>query len=66
VATQTITYLNDCLTNGNKLSGLILLNLSLPNRQEGWQLLQQLKHPKSDFRQLPIVLFLAIPVLVRI
>jgi CheY-like chemotaxis protein len=54
---QAMTYLNGCLSNGDKLPGLILLDLYLPDRQEGWQLLQQLKHPESNFRQLPVVVF---------
>lgn len=47
---QVMTHLNDCLAKGNLLSKLVLLDLYLPDRQTGWHLLQQIKHPQSAFR----------------
>lgn len=54
---QALLYLNGCLTNGDSLPKMVLLDLYLPDRQTGWQLLQLLKHPQSAFRQLPVVVF---------
>lgn len=55
-AQQTITYLTDCLTDTPLLPKLILLDLYLPEREDGWQLLQQLKeHPV--LQRIPVVIF---------
>jgi CheY-like chemotaxis protein len=54
---QAIVYLNSCLGKVDGLPKMVLLDLYLPDRQTGWQLLQQIKHPQSAFRQLPVVVF---------
>ncbi|GAB3548947.1 response regulator [Spirosoma fluminis] len=48
-------YLNDCTLQGNDLPKLILLDLYLPNRQDGWELLKELKDPASSFKQVPVI-----------
>lgn len=54
-ASQALTYLQDALENKSKLPKLIFLDLYLPRREEGWNLLKQLKNPDSGFSLLPVV-----------
>lgn len=52
---QVVTYLNDCLPMGRELPKLVLLDLYLPKREDGWQVLQYLKDPSSPYKQVPVV-----------
>lgn len=53
---QALTHLNGCLLRGNDLPKLILLDLYLPKREDGWHLLEELKESGSSFRQIPVVI----------
>ena len=53
-ADEAMDYLNDCLPKGIELPKLVLLDLYLPKREDGWQLLQQIKAQPS-FRQVPVI-----------
>lgn len=52
---QAITYLQETQEEGRRLPKLIFLDLYLPRREDGWNLLKQLKHPDSGFSLLPVV-----------
>ncbi|GAB3883313.1 response regulator [Spirosoma agri] len=51
---QALTYLNECVTTAGKLPRLILLDLYLPRREDGWALLETIK-AHSSFQQLPVI-----------
>lgn len=53
-ATQAILYLEDCLLEQKKLPRLILLDLYLPQRTTGWNLLQIIK-THHLYREIPVV-----------
>lgn len=53
---QALQYLNSCLLNGIDLPKLILLDLYLPQREDGWSLLQQIKNKTSSYKHLPVVI----------
>ncbi|HEV7350803.1 response regulator [Telluribacter sp.] len=48
-------YLTDCLRNESRLPNLVLLDLYLPKREDGWGLLAELKGQGSPFLTLPVV-----------
>lgn len=51
---EAMTYLAACESNGNLLPRLILLDLYVPQREDGWALLDALKaHPA--YHSLPVV-----------
>ncbi|MFD2569589.1 response regulator [Spirosoma soli] len=52
---EALQYLNSCLLNGTDLPKLILLDLYLPKREDGWELLQEIKDQSSSFKQVPVV-----------
>ena len=52
---ETMEYLTACSNSGSPLPKLILLDLYLPEREDGWALLDLLKHHHA-FRQLPVVI----------
>lgn len=52
---QAMTYLNGCTGPGRLLPRLILLDLYVPNREDGWALLRQIKTGASAFRQVPVI-----------
>jgi CheY-like chemotaxis protein len=54
-ANQARQYLDDCLLQGNDLPKLILLDLYLPAREDGWGLLEELKDGASSCRQVPVI-----------
>ncbi len=54
-AGETLEYLNDCLEADALLPGLILLDLYLPNREDGWHVLETVKL-HYILRRLPVVL----------
>ncbi len=52
---ETITYLNDCAHDEWKLPKLILLNVLMPRREEGWQILDHIKKLPAPANQIPVV-----------
>lgn len=55
-ADEALTYLQNCLMDGNELPKLILLDLYVPDRADAWHLLQEIKHADSSFKQVPVVI----------
>lgn len=53
---ETFAYLQTCLLQARDLPKLILLDLYLPTREEGWHLLKQIKHTASPYKQVPVVI----------
>jgi len=53
---EALTYLNRCSTEEWALPKLILLDLYLPNRQNGWRLLEQIKAMPAAMSKIPVVL----------
>src|SRR5919199_5108297 len=51
---DTLDYLNDVLDQDKKLPELILQDLYLPMREDGWALLESIKQHHT-FRRLPVV-----------
>lgn len=51
---ETMSYLSHCEQNQLSLPGMILLDLYLPRREDGWVLLDVLK-TNSAYRMLPVV-----------
>ncbi|GAB3903115.1 response regulator [Larkinella knui] len=56
---EALEYLNDCLTIGIRTPLLIFLDLYLPDKETGWQLLQQIRSLPAPIGYLPIVLLSA-------
>lgn len=52
--TQTIAYLENCQQSDYPLPKLVLLDLYLPQRQHGWNLLQVLK-THHLYREIPVI-----------
>ncbi|QJW89030.1 response regulator [Spirosoma taeanense] len=55
-ADEASTYLHNCLLDGNELPKLILMDLYIPDREDAWHLLQEIKQPDSSFKQVPVVI----------
>ncbi|WP_338875515.1 response regulator [Spirosoma sp. SC4-14] len=53
---ETLNYLHTCSLQARDLPKLILLDLYLPDRQDGWNILKQIKHSSSPYKQLPVVI----------
>lgn len=54
---ECINYLDECIQTGLRLPQFILLDLYLPKRENGWNLLAQIKERKSEIGQIPTVIF---------
>lgn len=54
-ATQAVIYLETCLQNSQELPRLVLLDLYLPNRHQGWSLLEILK-THHIYREMPVII----------
>lgn len=52
---ETIDYLTTCYNQADTPPKLILMDLYLPEREDGWELLGQIKTLGSPFDKLPIV-----------
>ena len=52
--TETEAYLEECLSGKHEIPKLILLDLYLPDRQRGWNLLQIIK-THHLYREIPVV-----------
>lgn len=55
---ETLTYLAACEQDGNPLPRMILLDLYVPRREDGWALLDALKASPA-YRMLPVVVLSA-------
>lgn len=53
---QALSQLRECLQVQRSLPRLILLDLYLPTRQEGWHVLHALKETNSPYRLIPVTL----------
>ncbi|WP_165796070.1 response regulator [Siphonobacter curvatus] len=53
--TQALTYLITRSLLKKPFPKLILLDLYLPDRETGWQLLQELKNPENHYDHVPVV-----------
>lgn len=53
--TQTVIYLETCIQNCQELPRLVLLDLYLPDRQQGWNLLEILK-THYIYREMPVIM----------
>lgn len=53
---QTIAYMNSCLYQEWELPTLILLDLYLPNRENGWRILEHIRQMPAPINQIPIVM----------
>lgn len=54
-AQQALAHLEDALTIGDQLPQLILLDLYLPERQIGWQVLRSIKSMAAPVNLIPVV-----------
>lgn len=54
-AKASIDYLNVCITQTQALPTLILLDMYLPQREIGLNLLQQIKQANTDYSLIPVV-----------
>jgi len=50
-----LDYLEKCVTTYQSLPKLILLDLYMPGREQGLDMLQKLKHNESRYRYTPVV-----------
>jgi len=53
---QALTYLNDCQFEEWNWPKLIILDLYLPDRQNGWQLLEKIKALPNGMSKIPVIL----------
>lgn len=53
---EACSYLQKCLDHKANLPKIILLDLYLPRREQGWQLLRELKKEGSPFVHVPVVI----------
>jgi len=53
-ANQALAYLENCQATDSPLPSLILLDLYLPKPEQGWWLLQQIRHD-AKYQSLPVV-----------
>ncbi|GAB3332078.1 response regulator [Larkinella ripae] len=54
---EAIHYLDECIQTGLRLPQFILLDLYLPERENGWQVLKMIKSKNSEIGQIPVVVF---------
>ena len=54
---QAMTYLTNCQSEEWSWPKLIILDLYLPNRQDGWRLLDQIKSLPHGMNKIPVILF---------
>lgn len=55
-APQAITYLDDMVTSQQILPKMVLLDLYLPSREDGWLVLQRIKKKSSPLTLLPVII----------
>lgn len=56
-ADQALDYLETCVYQKADLPRLILLDLYLPRREDGLQLLKKLKQPEALYHRVPVISF---------
>lgn len=54
---SALNYLDECIQTGLRLPQFILLDLYLPEREDGWHLLQMIKDRNPEIGQIPVVVF---------
>jgi CheY-like chemotaxis protein len=54
---EAIDYLKDCSQTGARLPQLILMDLYVPERENGWHLLKLIKKADPEIVQIPVVVF---------
>ncbi|GAB3273024.1 response regulator [Larkinella harenae] len=54
---EAVQYLDECLLAGLRLPQFILLDLYLPERENGWQVLKTIKSKDSEIAQIPVLVF---------
>lgn len=54
---EAVAYLNSCSLQEWELPKLILLDLYLPDRKNGWQVLNQVRTMPSEKGKIPVVVF---------
>jgi CheY-like chemotaxis protein len=52
---KAVEFLEDCLLMGGRLPVFVLLDLYMPERQDGWNLLEQLRTRPAPIGHLPII-----------
>jgi len=52
---EALAYLNNCVREGRSLPRLILMDLYMPDRQDGWALLREIKDESSPYSQVPVI-----------
>ena len=52
-----ISYLEECVQAGLRLPQLVLLDLYLPERENGWAFLKTVKKMSPEVEQIPVVVF---------
>lgn len=53
---QALTYLNSCRLDELKLPKLILLDILMPDRNDGWHILHRIKELPAPANQIPVVM----------
>jgi CheY-like chemotaxis protein len=53
---EATSFLKDCLEKDSNFPQLILLDLYLPQRADGWALLQQIKGMASPINRIPLIM----------
>ena len=53
---QAMTLLNACTTDEEKLPKLVVMDLFMPRREDGWLLLERVKSLPSPGSQVPVIL----------
>ncbi|WP_041258063.1 response regulator [Fibrella aestuarina] len=56
-ADETRSYLSQCQGNDWDIPKMVLLDLYLPDRQDGWDLLDYIRGLPADISKIPVVLF---------
>ncbi|GAB3935495.1 response regulator [Larkinella terrae] len=54
---EAIDYLDNTALTGNRLPQLILLDLYLPDREDGWNCLNGIKSRSPEIGQIPVIVF---------
>lgn len=54
---EAFSYLEDCIEQEWKFPRLILLDLYMPRREDGWQILKRIKTLPAPGNQIPVIMF---------
>ena len=58
-ALQAIMFLDEIVSSNGVLPKLVLLDLYLPRKEDGWLVLQKIKRQSSQLRVLPVIILSA-------